>query len=85
MLELADGRTYDVRSKLLRRLDLTLRDVEGRALLDVRARPRDQDLEATVDVVAELPHPEDRDLLVGFMAVLALLLRDTGVGGGGAE
>lgn len=83
MLELANSRTYDVRSKLLRRLDLTLRDPDGRVLLDVRARPRDDDLEATVEVVAELPHAEDRDLLLTFMTVLALLLRDTASSGGG--
>ena len=83
MLELANGRAYDVRSKLLHRLDLTLRDLDGRVLLDVRARPRDEELEAVAEVVTELPHPEDRDLLVTFMTVLALLLRDTASTGGG--
>lgn len=84
-VELPDGRTYDVRSRPLHRLDLHLRDGDGRLLLEGHGEPGGPlgEFEATLDLVDEPAQSADRDLLLLFMAVMMLLVRQNSGGGSG--
>lgn len=78
-LLVAPDREYDVRSKPLRRLDLHVRDPDGRPLLSVEAHPRSRYGAEIGLVMHDRPsHEADSELLVTFLAVLALLVHRSG-------
>ena len=78
-LLVAPDRAYDVRSALLRRLDLHVRDGDGRRIVEAQARPR-RDGVADIDLrLLRLPaHEADADLLVSFVGALEILVHRMG-------
>ena len=74
-LLVAPDRAYDVRSAWLKRLDLHVRDGDGRRLLSADADPRGGDSAEVAVSLHHLPeHPPDAELLVSFIATLELLV-----------
>lgn len=74
-LLVAPDRVYDVRSALFKRLDLHVRDGDGRRILSAHAAPRGGDAAEVAVSLHRLPdHPPDAELLVSFVAALELLV-----------
>lgn len=71
-LAVAPDRHYDLRSRLLKRLDAHVLDEDGTLLLEYRAIPR-YDKECVVEVSVEQPDHPDAPLLATFAAIHGLL------------
>lgn len=88
-LLVAPDRSYAVRSKLWRRLDLHVDDPDGRRLLEATAEPRGhgEGADIALDLLARPSHEADAELLVTFMGALEVLVfrhgRMSGGGSGG--
>jgi hypothetical protein len=79
-LLVAPDRSYDVRSKPWRRLDLHVRDGDGRRLLEAHAVPRGRHRGADI-AIALLRRPSfeaDTELLVTFVGMLEILVFRSG-------